>query len=168
MYIICHNVIFLSTRPMFFFGVSQTNFSQRTNQLSTTLRSEPAASLPQGSEETKTDLVQRHAAGLLFWLVRCNHFLCVFFFRLFMVELKLHSVYVRLENIFHPYKIKSGKKKHCWVAWRLICTTELVCYSMYLLQVYAHHIYRAYVWVCVCTSVWHLFNFLYQYEVFDS
>ena len=81
----------------------------------------------------------------LFWLVRCNHFLCVFFFRLFIVELKLHSVYVRLENIFHPYKIKSGKKKHCWVAWRLICTTELVCYSMYLLQVYAHHIYRAYV-----------------------
>ena len=129
--------------------MSQPNFSQRTNQLSTTLRSEPAASLPQGSEETKTDLVQRHAAESCFGWWDAIIF-CVFF-RLFIVELKLHSVYVRLENIFHPYRIKSGKK-HCWVAWRLICTTELVCYSMYLLQVYAHHIYRAYVWVCVCVA----------------
>lgn len=80
LYIICHNVIFLSTRQMFFLVCFFPNFSQRANQLSTTLRSEPAASLPQGSEETKTDLVQRkNAAGLLFWLVRCNHFFVFFF-----------------------------------------------------------------------------------------
>ena len=150
-----------------FFGVITTQLLPRDqpNQLSTTLRSEPAASLPQGSEETKTDLVRnatQQACCFGWWdaIIFCVCFL----FRLFIVALKLHSVDVRLENIFHPYKIKSGKKPAGlhggWYAPPSSCVTVCI-YFMCMRIISIEH-------MCECVCVWHLFNFLYQYEVFDS
>ena len=76
---------------------------------------------------------------------------CVFFFRLFIVELKLHSVYVRLENIFHPYKIKSGKKNTAglhggWYAPPSSCVTACIYFKcMRIISI--EHMCKC---VCVC------------------